>query len=111
MNHLIAIQFIQSHASPLELARLNFLFHDQPASTDVIAEFQAFQRQDGGFSPFWASDYSSLDATCFRLAQAQQLGISFDAPVIFAALCFLARRQRNGSWEEDSSIATQAPPW
>ena len=112
MNLSLAIQFIQIHASPLERARLDFLLHDQPASAEVIGEFQVFQRLDGGFSPFWAVDYSSLDATCFRLAQAQPLGIPFDAPVITTTLRFLARRQKeNGSWEEDTSITSQAPPW
>lgn len=112
MNLPLATQFIQSHASPLVLARLDFVLHNQPASADVIAEIQASQRKDGGFPPFWAPDYSSLDATCFHLSQAQQLGIPFDAAVITTALRFLARRQKeNGSWEEDSSIATQAPPW
>jgi len=112
MNLSLATQYIQSNASSLELARLRFILEGQPASAAVIAEFQASQRPDGGWSPFWAPDYSSLDATCFHLAQAQQLGIPFDTHVIAAALRCLAQRQKaDGSWEEDPSIAALAPPW
>ena len=112
MNESFAIQFIRSNAAPLELARLDFLLHEQPASAAVVAELASSQRMDGGFSPFWAADYSSLDATCFRMAQARQLGIPFDAPVIVAALRCIAQRQKaDGSWEEDPAVATIAPPW
>ena len=112
MHESIAVQFIELHAAPLELARLDFLLHGQPASAAVVAEFQAAQRADGGFSPLWAEDYSSLDATCFRLAQAQQLGIPFDVPVIATTRRFMAGRQKEaGSWEEDALVAAQAPHW
>lgn len=112
MNFSLAIQFIRSQASALELARLYYILEGQPASPAVIAEFQASQRPDGGFSPFWAPDYSSLDATCFRWAQAQQLGIPFDDQVIAKALRCLAIRQKvDGSWEEDLSVVAQVPHW
>lgn len=77
------------------------------------ARFFAGQRADGGWAPFWAPDYSSLDATCYRLAQAAGLWIRpSSSSEIHGALDFLRSRQRpDGSWEEDASVADRAPPW
>jgi hypothetical protein len=78
----------------------------------IVVQLFAGQREDGGWSPFWAPDYSSLDATCFHLAQAEQLGISAADAAVQRALALLARRQRpDGSWEEDAEMADRAPHW
>jgi hypothetical protein len=62
--------------------------------------------------PLWARDYSSLDATCFRLAQAEQMGLSGSERAVKRAVHFLAQRQKpDGSWEEDKKVADLAPPW
>ncbi len=112
MNESLAIQFVREHGSAVEQARLDFLLKGEPAPAWIVAEFISTRRQDGAWSPFWAPDYSSADATCFHLAQAQQLGIPMAAPEIVPALDFLAGRQKgDGSWEEDPSIADAAPPW
>jgi len=112
MNPMLAIQYIQNNGNPIELARLNFLLHDQPASAEIIEDFCASQNGDGSWSPFWLPDFSSLDATCFHLAQAQQLGMSINEPAITTALAFIAERQKNDfSWEEELSDSEIAPPW
>jgi hypothetical protein len=78
----------------------------------VQAQVLAEQREDGGWRPFWAADYSSLDATCFRLAQAVQVGITAADPAVQRALAMLAARQRlDGSWEEDAELADRTPRW
>jgi hypothetical protein len=112
VNSMLAIQYIQKNGSPIEQARLNYLLHDQPASQEIIADFCASQNRDGSWSPFWSPDYSSLDATCFHFAQAQQLGIDINEPALTTAVAFIAERQkRDGSWEEEKSVAEIAPPW
>ncbi|MEZ4662445.1 MAG: hypothetical protein R2911_33250 [Caldilineaceae bacterium] len=79
---------------------------------EIISQLAAGQRNDGGWTPFWASDYSSLDATCFRLAQAEQLGLNSSTPCVAAAIQFLAGRQlADGWWEEANAVADVAPPW
>lgn len=112
MNLETAAAFVRAHANPAELSRLNYLLHQTPPPPEAIAQLLDGQRPDGGWPPFWAADYSSIDATCYRLAQADQMGIGLSEPAIGRALAFLAYRQRaDGSWQEDAVVADQAPPW
>ncbi len=112
MSYTQAIQFVQNNGNPIEQARLSYLLFDQPASPSIIAEFCSLQNQDGSWSPFWAEKYSSLDATCFHLAQAYQLGVGKSEAAIAKAFTFIAHHQKsNGSWEEEQSGGEMAPPW
>lgn len=107
-----AIIFVESHGSGVEQARLRYLFNNERPSPEVTDALFAGQRPDGGWSPFWAPDYSSLDATCYRLTQAEQLGIINSDPAVDRAVNFLAQRQRtDGRWEEEEVVADLAPPW
>jgi len=106
-----AMRFIRQNGSPVEQARLDVLIGNL-CPVEAVRQFSVAQRGDGGWAPFWAGDYSSLDATCFHLAQAQQLAIQVNEPLFENGLRFLAERQRHdGAWEEDFSVADQAPPW
>jgi hypothetical protein len=107
-----AVAFILAHGSGAERYALNELagekLYDAPSSNEIKELLLEGQRADGGWAPFWASDYSSLDATCYRLAQAELAGIVPPKP----ALEFLRSRQRlDGSWEEDEAVRDQSPPW
>ncbi len=107
-----ALLFIQKNGSEVEQARLHYVLSGERPSREITARLFAGQRADGGWQPFWAEEYSSLDATCFRLAQAEQMGISGEEAAVSGAVDFLARRQSaDGSWEEDQSAASFAPPW
>lgn len=107
-----AVTYITQHGNNVEQARLRHLLTGEPADPEVIGTLLAGQRPDGGWNPFWAPDYSSLDATCFRLAQAEQLGLTGANPAVGRALRFLAGRQRDdGSWEEAEAVRGLAPPW
>jgi hypothetical protein len=112
MNPTLAIQYVQRKGNPIEQARLNFLRNDQPAPPEIVDRFSSSQNRDGSWSPFWAANYSSIDATCFHLAQAHQLGIGMHEAVISKAVAFIAHRQKSdGTWEEEQSVAEVAPPW
>ncbi len=106
-----AISFVQRHGTAVDQARLAYALTGAPAPAEALAEVFAGQRADGGWAPFWAADYSSLDATCFRLAQAEALG-ALGAEAARRALAFLAGRQQGaGAWEESAEVAEVAPPW
>ncbi|MCB9432278.1 MAG: hypothetical protein H6668_09860 [Ardenticatenaceae bacterium] len=111
INRAQAIAFVQANGNARELARLVYLTEGKRPSPDIIAQFAASQRDDGGWAPFWA-EISSVDATCYQLAQLEQLGLGVSEPVVAQALTFLRqRRQVNGAWEEETVVADQAPPW
>ena len=106
-----AIAFVRGHGTAQEQARLNFLMGSRDETSEAAGELEKDQRPDGGWAPFWAQDETSVDATCFRLAQCEQLGLATNA-MIRGAIAFLAtRQQQNGSLEEQPELALVAPPW
>lgn len=112
MNAVAAMTFVRSTGNMVEQARLRYVLEGSAPPPDMQAQAVADQREDGGWSPFWAPNCSSLDATCFRLAQAEQMGLTAADAAVQRALALLARRQRqDGSWEEDAALAGQAPRW
>lgn len=112
MNIQAAIAFVRTSGDFVEKAHLEYLLNGQPPDAAIVRQLFAGQRADGGWSPFWASDYSSLDTTCFRLAQAEQFGMTEKETAVRDALDLLALRQRDdGSWEEDEHVAELTPPW
>jgi hypothetical protein len=112
MNIEKAKTFVRKQGNAVEQARLEYLLTQKLPTRDEIEALFAGQRPDGGWAPFWAHAYSSLDATCFRLAQAEQLGIFAAEEAVQRAGSFLAQRQSSdGSWEEHEAVADLAPPW
>lgn len=112
MNRERAVRFIINHGSMAEKARLFFLESETPPEVGVVEEFKASQREDGGWQPVWAQDYSSVDATCYMLARAMTLGMNAEIPFYREGLEFLKARQApDGSWEESPQVSEIAPPW
>lgn len=107
-----AIDFVLLRGTPVEQARLRAVLYGDAPPDDVRDQLQRSQRSDGGWAANWAPDYSSLDATCYQLSQAEQLGIGRTAPMVIDAVRFLAERQHfDGSWAEEPSEAAAAPVW
>jgi squalene cyclase len=106
-----AVAYAREHGDEFDQARLDELLDGQGSlSHDQAQRFFSGQRKDGGWAPFWAPDSSSLDATCYRLAQAETIAPYH--PAFQRAVAFLATRQRpDGSFEEDESVRDLAPPW
>lgn len=108
-----AVTFVHEQGDEFARARMDLLLKDGPLlSEEQEQRFLAGQRSDGGWAPFWAPEYSSLDATCFRVAQCEGLPITIWNQSLARAVAFLRSRQRpDGSWEEDESVRELAPPW
>jgi hypothetical protein len=107
-----AVEFVISHGNKEERSRLNYWLKDEPLPRNLIERIFANQQADGGWEPRWVEAYSSPNATCYRLAQAQQLGMSGSESSVKQAVMFLIQRQSlDGSWEEEPSAAEAAPPW
>jgi hypothetical protein len=112
MNSSTAALFIEQRGDPSQRARLRYIYSAQSPTVDSLRLALAGQRPDGGWQAAWAPNYSSVDATCNRLAQAEQLGLGAGEPSILNGLHFLAQRQqRDGAWEEAPDLSSMAPPW
>jgi hypothetical protein len=112
VNQASAIQFVRERGTSSEQARLGFLLTGERPSPASIQQFFQDQQEDGSWSPFWAPGYSGLDATCFHLARAEQMGMGANEPTLVRTILFLARRQRpDGAFEEDDAVRDLAPAW
>lgn len=69
MNRRRAVRFIINNGTMAEKARMFYLESQTPPEVGVVAGFKDQQRQDGGWQPLWAEDYSSIDASCYTLAR------------------------------------------
>ena len=104
--------YIEKNGTLVEKARLAYLLKGTSPVKDVVSELFTGQGEDGGWPAKWSHNISSLDATCFHLAQAEQLGLTTAAKPIQAALRFLVRRQSlDGSWDEETKIAQWTPSY
>src|SRR6266511_1691638 len=97
-----AIGYVVAHGDPVDRARLSWLRSGIAPPSEVLDKVELGQRPDGGWPAFWAGNVASVDATCFRLAEIDDLG-GLSRPAARKALRWLARRQRpDGTWQEAS---------
>lgn len=106
-----AIAYVQTHGDEVATGRLGVLLHDRAPHPDIEMHFRQAQRRDGGFAPPWALGRSGYDATCYRLASAESLGL-LETDAAARALAFLrAGQHSDGSWREDLQAGVASPPW
>jgi hypothetical protein len=106
-----AIGFVVAHGDPVDRARLSYLRSGVLPSREVLDKAEVGQVGEGGWPALWTSDVASVDATCFRLSELDDLG-ALEGPAAQQSLIWLASRQEaDGTWEEDKSLAGVAPPW
>jgi len=106
-----AIGFVVARGDTVERARLGWLRSQKPPLADVINKAESGQTTEGGWPAYDGAGVASIDATCFHLAELDDLG-ALERPAAAKALSWIAGRQReDGTWEEDESLADVAPPW
>ncbi len=106
-----AIGFVVARGDQVDRARLSWLRSELPPHPDAIAKVEMGKSPSGGWPAFWSSEVSSIDATCFRLGELDDLG-ALERPAARSALAWLASRQRpDGTWQEDEALADIAPTW
>src|SRR5688572_4940745 len=105
-----AIGYVVAHGDPVERARLSYLRAGQPPPEEVVDRIASGQMADGGWPASAEGGVPSIDATCFRLNELDDLG-GLRGPVVERALHWLAAAQRgDGTWQEHETLAEQAPP-
>jgi len=106
-----AIGYVVRHGDPVERARLSFLRTGAPPPPRIIERIAAGQTLEGGWPASTDGTIPSVDATCFRLSELDDLG-GLRGPAVERALNWLAAGQRpDGTWQEHEALAAQAPPW
>jgi hypothetical protein len=106
-----AIGYVVAHGDAVDRARLSWLWGAVVPPQDLLDKAETGQAPSGGWPAFWGSDVGSIDATCFRLGELDDLG-ALDRPAARRAVEWIAGRQRpDGTWAEDDSLAAVAPPW
>jgi len=106
-----AVGFVVARGDAVDRARLSHLRTGAFPSADVYEHVEMGQAPTGGWPAQWTADVASVDATCFRLAELDDLS-GLTRPAAKRALDWLAARQRlDGCWEEDAALADVAPPW
>ncbi|OJF14837.1 prenyltransferase/squalene oxidase repeat-containing protein [Couchioplanes caeruleus] len=106
-----AIGYVVAHGDPVERARLSYLRTGNRPPPGVPLRIENGQTVLGGWPAGADGTVPSVDATCFRLAEIDDLGGLRD-PAAERALTWLASVQRgDGTWQEDRSLAPEAPPW
>ena len=65
--------YVREHGDALALGRLETLLGGSP-NDEAIAKLAEGQNEDGGWPATWSGEQSSLDATCYRLDHAEDLG-------------------------------------
>jgi hypothetical protein len=106
-----AIGFVIAKGDPVERARLAWLRNGTEPTADVLDHVEVGQTHEGGWPPQLGGRTPSVDATCFRLAELDDLG-ALGRSAARRALDWLATRQQaNGTWDEDPALADEAPPW
>jgi hypothetical protein len=106
-----AIGYVVAHGDPVERARLSFLRTRASAPPDALDQLEVGQHADGGWPASGEFAVTSVDATCFRLGELDDLG-GLHLPPARRALRWLAEVQHeDGTWQEHASLAAEAPAW
>ncbi len=106
-----AIGFVVAHGDAVDRARLSRLRTGAPVPPEVLDAAESGQAPGGGWPAVLDDEVASIDATCFRLAELDDLG-ALGRPAARHALDWLAARQLpDGGWDEDPSLAGLAPEW
>ncbi|GIE96184.1 prenyltransferase/squalene oxidase repeat-containing protein [Paractinoplanes rishiriensis] len=106
-----AIGYVVAHGDPVERARLSYLRTGQRAPDEIVERIAAGQMPAGGWPASTDGVIPSVDATCFRISELDDLG-SLHTDVVGRALGWLAANQRpDGTWQENESLTAEAPAW
>lgn len=106
-----AIGFVLARGEAVDRARLSYLRTGATPGPEVYDQLEHGQTPDGGWPAKPGEPVASVDATCFRLAELDELA-GLARPAAKKALAWLAAVQRgDGFWEEDRALADSAPPW
>ncbi|GGM12312.1 MULTISPECIES: prenyltransferase/squalene oxidase repeat-containing protein [Micromonospora] len=106
-----AVGFVVAHGDVVDRARLSGLRGGPEPAPELLDTVENGQLPAGGWPAVQGGEAASVEATCFRLTELDDLG-ALGRPAARRALDWLAARQLpDGGWEEDPALAEAAPEW
>jgi hypothetical protein len=106
-----AVGFVVARGDTVDRARLAYIRTGTFPAQEIYANIESRQAASGGWPAQYDDKVASVDATCFRLAELDDLA-GLGRPSARRALEWLAKRQRlDGCWEEDPALHASAPAW
>jgi hypothetical protein len=106
-----AIGYVVARGDAVDRARLSYLRSGVSPAEEILASVEVGQLAVGGWPAQAGDEVASVDATCFRLAELDDLG-GLERASAKRALHWLAGRQGiDGFWEEDPLLGASAPAW
>jgi hypothetical protein len=106
-----AVGYVVAHGDDVDRARLAHLRTGAVPDPAVVEVVESGQLPGAGWPGRQGGQVASIDATCFRFAELDDLG-ALGRPAARQAMDWLATAQRgDGTWEEDPALAEVAPPW
>jgi hypothetical protein len=106
-----AIGFVVAHGDEVDRARLAHLRTGAVPDPAVVEAVESGQLPAGGWAGRDGGGIPSIDATCFRFAELDDLA-GLGRRAARRAMDWLTALQRpDGTWEEDPALAGTAPPW
>jgi hypothetical protein len=106
-----AIGYVVARGDAVDRARLSHMRTGVQPAAEIFDHVERGQTESGGWPAQPDDPVASIDATCFRLSELDDLS-GLTRPSATRALRWLAGRQRlDGTWEEDPVLAGSAPPW
>src|SRR2546429_566325 len=104
-----AIGYVVAHGDTVDRARLSWLRSGIEPPPEALAKAEMGQAQAGGWPAFWAGNVASIDATCFRLAELDDLR-AIDREPARKALDWLGPPQRPGRLGGEGETAADPAP-
>src|SRR5689334_3129930 len=99
-----AIGFVVARGDAVDRARLSHLRTGAAPPDEVFDQVERGQTKTGGWPAKPDDHIASVDATCYRLAELDDLS-ALSRPAALRALRWLVAWQRpDGTWEEDAAL-------
>src|SRR2546430_12755785 len=104
-----AIGFVVARGDEVDRARLSWLRSGIVPAPEILARAEAGQTPGGGWPANSGGDVPSIDATCFRLAELDDLGALERDPARRALAWLAGPPQPGGMWVGEPAQALEVP--
>jgi squalene cyclase len=113
MDTNLSINWIDTHGTDLQKARLAYVLFSTEPPTGVVRSLVSLQNKDGGFPfGFTAGNLSAIDQTLVVLLWLDELGLLESPQAVKTVHYLYSLQQDDGGWDESSKLTLYPlPTW